>query len=134
MRTWRMVSLVELGLDADHELGLLGDVEAVGARGLAGRRDGMAVQAEGARAGEHGLGAGSESREGSWVGSVHDKDGHVVEDGHIIRRRVSRVVVRKNTSFGQKHIPTCDFNGSTLLPSPSALTDGSSMRSTVDLI
>lgn len=45
--------LVELGLNALHELGLLGDVEAVGAHGRAGRRHGVAVEAEEPRAGEN---------------------------------------------------------------------------------
>ena len=54
------------------------DVEAVGARGRAGRRDGVAVEAEGSRAGEHDPGAGSERREGRRVGGVRDEDFHVI--------------------------------------------------------
>jgi len=70
--------LVELGLDALHELGLPGDVKAVGTRRRARRRHGVAVQAEGPRAGEHDAGAGGERREGGRVGGVGDEDGHVL--------------------------------------------------------
>jgi hypothetical protein len=54
--------LVELGLNALHELGLLGDVEAVGAHGRAGCRHGVAVEAEEPRAGENDASAGGERR------------------------------------------------------------------------